>query len=141
MARALCAWRGLRLPSAAERQKAARGPAPLDGVWPWGDAPPSCARVSSASDGALCVGGTKPVGSHPLGASPYGVYDLAGGVWEWLNGTGEGGYPLAGGAWYAEPFHMAVGRTVLVPGDVATPMDPQLDRRGDGVRCVGADAS
>ena len=138
MARAYCAWRGLRLPLAAERQKAARGPAPGDGVWPWGDAAPSCSLASYAQGGAFCTAGTEPVGTHPAAASPLGVHDLAGGVWEWIeDGPGDGTHALAGGAWYAEPALMAVGRIVLSPGDIAAPVDPQLDYRGYGVRCAG----
>lgn len=76
-AAAYCAWRGGRLPTSSEFEKAARGDGGL--AYPWG-AQFEATRLNCAVGGPL---DTVAVGSFSSGASPYGVLDMAGNVFQW----------------------------------------------------------
>ena len=80
---AYCNWlaevtgKPYNLPSEVEWEKGARG---SDGhIWPWGDQWDAgrCNSIESGPDDST------PVGAYPTGASPYGLLDMAGNVWEW----------------------------------------------------------
>ena len=102
------------IPTEQQWEKAARG---TDGrEYPWGGGySPGFANINETweKEGSYEPGRTSPVGIYPQGASPYGVQDLSGNVWEWcLNEdekpasteyTGDVARVLRGGSWYGNP--------------------------------------
>ncbi len=114
-ARAYCKWLTyvtghiVRLPTDAEWSLASMGKGHRR-AYPWGDAwDPRCANIGGDSDG---FEESAPIGSFPLGATPEGVHDMAGNIWEWTSSTPQAPVPdlgdplgghLRGGPWCMGP--------------------------------------
>lgn len=126
-AEAYCHWRGLRLPSEEEWEKAARG---KDGLlFPWGNRLPTAETTNSNSPQM------EPVGNRPEDRSPDGVYDLGGNVAEWT-GTrilhdGNEVAVVRGGS-----YRTALRETLTFHRDLSLAPGDRTD--WIGFRCAGA---
>jgi len=154
MAKTYCEWRGGSLPSEAQWEKAARGG--LQGMdYPWGNEKPVCqtgAQNGTNFDGCGSNKDTKAVGS--FSPNGYGLFDMAGNVWEWVNdwyqldyyasspannptGPGSGDYKvLRGGSWNDVTLNLRSAFRSCDPSDFGGCDPSNFGDSHIGFRCV-----
>lgn len=155
-AKTYCEWANRRLPTEAEWEKAASwdDKSQTKNVYPWGNSIDCSFANNYYHRPSACVGDTTKVGSYESGQSPYGVYDMAGNVWEWVadwydanyyvtlgenarnpQGPTSGKYRvLRGGSWYYDLPGISIGGGI--PSADRSRIDPWYATSATGFRCA-----
>ncbi|MGQ0841511.1 formylglycine-generating enzyme family protein [Actinokineospora sp.] len=108
---------GGRLPTSVEWQWMAAGPQRRP--WPWGDEPFSVERANLLGSGHDTV---TPVDAHPDGATPEGLLDVAGNVWEWTADAAiRDGVVIRGGSYATPPVCARCTYRNTAPPDLRSP--------------------